>query len=133
MTRFLSSRLLALLFVAAIAAHAADVPGVPEALQGTWALVGFVEEGSAAPAEMLEGARVVFSSNGMVIISPDATEKTEYTISVDTTRSPRAINLTRLEGSFAGQATNGIYELEGTTLRICAALRPGLARPAKFA
>jgi uncharacterized protein (TIGR03067 family) len=115
-----------------LAARAADTASGTNALQGTWALVGIVDDGNAAPPDALEGARAVFSGNRLTLVSPGGDEKTEYTIRVDPTRRPAVIDLIRLEGTFAGQNVNGIYELDGATLRICAPLRPGAARPKQF-
>jgi uncharacterized protein (TIGR03067 family) len=125
-------RILLLFFAVAAFARAAEITADARALQGTWAVAGMLDNGNAAPENSLDGARAVFSGDRMTLISPDGREKTEYTIRVDATRTPATIDLTRSDGTFAGQSSNGIYDLDGRTLRICAPHRPGSARPTRF-
>ena len=58
----------------------------------------------------------------------------EYVVKVDTTNSPKAIDLTAAEGPLKGRTIPCIYQVNGNELRIC---NPGLdfdkPRPTGFA
>jgi uncharacterized protein (TIGR03067 family) len=97
-------------------------------LQGKWRVERIEENGTAEPAE--EAARFTITVKGtrMIVEMAGRTENTEFTIDPD--KSPKEIDLTPQYGDDKGKVFRGIYDLEGDTLRICAA--PSSARPTKF-
>ena len=113
--------------------RAENLGNTVESLEGTWELTGVVDNGTIAPADAIKGAKVVFSKELMTLISPDGEDKTEYTIKLEPKKSPKAIDITPMEGTFKGQTGPGIYELDGDTLRLCQPHRPSNSRPTKFA
>ena len=125
--------LLAVLCLISLPVRAENPWKSAETLEGTWELTSVVDSGTIAPTDAINGARVVFYKDLMTLISPDGEEETKYTIKLDPTKSPKAIDIIPSEGMFKGQAGQGIYELNGDTLRICQPHRPSTSRPTKFA
>ncbi len=64
-----------------------------------------------------------------VLFGPQMYSKAKFT--VDRSKTPMAIDYYNTEGGNAGKTQLGIYELNGTTLRLCLAA-PGQERPADF-
>lgn len=114
-------------------ARAENLGKTAESLEGTWELTSVVDNGTTAPSYAIRGAKVVFSKELMILVSPDGEDKTEYTIRLEPKKSPKAIDITPTEGTFKGQAGLGIYEIDGDTLRLCQPHRPSTSRPTKFA
>jgi uncharacterized protein (TIGR03067 family) len=55
----------------------------------------------------------------------------EFTVKLNTSASPKAIDLVARNGPPKGKTAPGIYQLDGDTLRLCLAME-GAERPAKF-
>jgi uncharacterized protein (TIGR03067 family) len=125
--------LLMLLCLLLAPARAEDLGKTAGSLEGTWELTSVVDNGTTAPTDAISGAKVIFSKEGMTLISPDGEDKTEYTIKLDSTKLPKSIDIIPLEGTFKGQTGLGIYETDGEILRICQPHRPSTFRPFKFA
>jgi uncharacterized protein (TIGR03067 family) len=101
-------------------------------LQGTWNLISVLDEGSPAPPEALKGATAVFAGDKMTLVSPDGRDRTEYSVKLDASKTPKTIDLTPLAGSFKDQTNKAIYDLQGDVLRICQPEKPSQPRPAAF-
>lgn len=54
-------------------------------------------------------------------------------ITLDSSRSPKAIDLQVVDGPEKGNLYKGIYVLEGDHYKICRHTKPGQDRPATFA
>ena len=115
-----------------VPARAENIGKTAESLEGTWELTSVVDSGSTAPTDAIRGAKVVFSKDVMTLISPDGEDKSEYTIKLEPKKSPKAIDIIPTVGTFKGQASLGIYEIDGDTLRLCQPHRPSTSRPTKF-
>jgi uncharacterized protein (TIGR03067 family) len=99
-------------------------------LAGTWIGVSATVDGRPLPDMTVNQLRLTLTADRY------KTEKgTEVlfdsTYTVDPSRNPKEINIIGTEGDLAGKAAEGIYSLEGDTLRICHTM-PGKARPSAF-
>src|SRR5262249_32062933 len=90
-------------------------------LQGEWRVVGLEWDGKKDPAYTVMSARWLFHFRGGEITSKGDEGgwegRQQFTLHV--TRSPKAIDITWLEGRAKGQTAAGIYSLEGDLLRLC--------------
>ena len=99
-------------------------------LEGKWACVSAVVDGQQLPKETVGLLRLTLTRDRY------KTEKGsdvlfDSTYTVDTAKTPRQINMIGTEGNLKGKEAQGIYLLEGGTLRICYTM-PGDRRPEKF-
>ena len=84
-------------------------------LEGTWLVVRRTRQGSPVPQRgvttvVIAGDRLQFIVDGMV--------RTEWTITLDVTKTPRVFDRTKV-GKPPGVVLRGIYRLEGDTLTLC--------------
>jgi uncharacterized protein (TIGR03067 family) len=98
-------------------------------LQGTWKVVAGNESGKTLAPARVKGTKMVISGDKMTVHEQDT--KREMTFKLDATKEPRTIDLTIIESKRKGGTSQGIYALEGDTLKIAFAL-PGKARPVNF-
>jgi uncharacterized protein (TIGR03067 family) len=135
MSRFLLCSLLAVLLGSAHSAWGDDPKGDEDKIQGTWQATEGMSEGKAVPKEQLQGMKVVFSGEKMSIFPPGGEGKKtlEYTFRLDPSKKPKAIDATRQDGAGKGKSAQGIYELDGDTLKLCLPSRLEKERPTEFA
>lgn len=100
-------------------------------LQGSWTATKAERDGKAV--DDVVGNRLVFTGNRFQIQSKDGNALYAGTFRVNPSAKPAAIDFEHTEGVFKGKTWEGIYVLEGDTLRICDNA-PDLAkdRPAAF-
>ena|SRR5689334_7681903 len=101
-----------------------------DALVGTWNCVSATVDGKPLPQETVRLLRLTLTSDRY------KTEKGsevlfDSTYSVDDKTKPKQINMIGTEGALRGKEAQGIYSLEGDTLRICYTM-PGEQRPTNF-
>ena len=96
-------------------------------LQGTWQLVSVETEGKAPPAEVIKTIRVVISGSKHTVHVGDQTPAKDIPFTIDPTKTPKETTDTLPDGT----TIQGIYELDGDTLKSCVA-PPGKDRPTKF-
>jgi uncharacterized protein (TIGR03067 family) len=100
-----------------------------DCLQGSWRVMALKVEGQAMPAEMLARAAIVikgkrFTSSGMGAVY-------KGTLELDTTASPRRLDMKFDAGPERGAVNRGIYQLRGDTWKICLSTCGG-GRPSDF-
>jgi uncharacterized protein (TIGR03067 family) len=99
-------------------------------LEGEWAMIAAQRDGTVPPRIVMRGARRSARGNeSTVIMQGRIYMKSTYTL--DPSKSPKEIDYDVLEGEFRGQKQQGIYAIEGNTVRFCFA-SPGQPRPTDF-
>ena len=107
-------------------------PKGPDKVEGTWAIVQGYEGGKPVPKERIRDNRVIISRDTIRILDKDKKQTWLVRYKLDPAQDPKAIAMTVAEGEGKGQSAEGIYHLEGNTLKLCYAL-PGHPRPKTFA
>ena len=106
------------------AAHAqkVDVKSDLDKLQGSWAMVLFFANGEELPADLVKTGEVLIDDNEY---RPKlgATVETA-TVRLDSSKSPKQIDITYTTGFLKGNTTRGIYKLDGDTWTICRGITP---------
>jgi len=102
-----------------------------KALDGAWEFVTWIRDGKEV--EPLKEGKHISTFHGESF-SAKVGDKIlgKATIKVDSTRTPKTIDFTPLEGPNKGKTAHGIYEVKADELRICNA-QPGRDRPTEFA
>jgi uncharacterized protein (TIGR03067 family) len=99
-------------------------------LIGTWIGLSATVDGRALPETTVHQLRLALTTDRY------KTEKGgevlfDSTYTVDSSKSPKEINMIGTEGDLAGKTAEGIYLLEGDTLQVCYTM-PGKPRPNAF-
>lgn len=100
------------------------------AILGAWKIDKFDTGGGPGgpPQEALDKMRLVFKKDGKVTMAGGPSgEDMEGEFKMDPAAKPKSIDL-----SMMGKTANGIYELDGDTLKLCIAEPPGSARPTEM-
>ena len=99
-------------------------------LEGEWSMVSGEIDRQPLPAEYVKGAkRTARDGETTVMIGGRLFMKARYT--VDSGKSPKAIDYAMTDGPTKGKTQLGIYELDGDTVKFCFAA-PGKERPKEF-
>jgi uncharacterized protein (TIGR03067 family) len=98
-----------------------------EKLQGAWRIDSSWRDGVPEP-EAARGVTILFRGDKFIVVDKDGNRQ-EETIRLMPDRTPKAIDCWSKGG---GQASPGIYELEGDTFRWCSPLGSPKVRPAGF-
>ena len=113
---------LAAVLLTASLATAADKPGhelVP--FQGTWAVQAITKNGVAVPDDQAQRLVLVVKDNTRVVKDGDEV-KSKATFTVDSSKTPKQMDITVSDGPLAGKTLRGIYELKDDTLTVCLTL-----------
>ncbi len=104
-----------------------------EQLRGTWYTVAVESHGMKVPTERIlaKDVRLVVTGDQWILKEMQGDPDKEFTVRLDPTQNPRAINIVHKTGENKGKTSLGIYELDRSTLRVCLA-EPGDPRPTKF-
>lgn len=99
-------------------------------LEGEWSMLAGQRDGTIPPRFVVNGARRTARGNeSTVIMQGRVYMKSRYT--VDPSKNPKTIDYDVLEGEYRGQKQQGIYAIEGNTVKFCFAA-PGRPRPTDF-
>lgn len=88
-----------------------------EKIQGTWTAVSAEADGKKLPPREVEGVTVVVTAD-KIIFNPKE-ENRAATYKLDSTKAPKVIELTPLDGPVKGKPQRAIYELNGDQLKLC--------------
>ncbi len=133
MSRLFLCSMLAVVLGSNEPARGDDAKSDKNQLQGTWQVTAGVSDGKPIPKDQLERMKIVFAGEKMSLFPPDGKKALESTFVVDSSKEPKAIDTTRAEGGARGKTANGIYELDGDTLKLCLPVRLDKERPTAFA
>jgi uncharacterized protein (TIGR03067 family) len=102
-----------------------------ELLLGTWEVTASVINGESAPADELLNMVIVFTPDLLKTRTLKGTDRQKYKL--DPARTPKEIDLNSPDPDAPAEVTHfeGIYDLNGDSLRICLA-KPGTPRPGQF-
>jgi uncharacterized protein (TIGR03067 family) len=120
-----------LLHPPALPARADDAAADLKAMQGAWQLVEVATPDGPVPADELKGAKVTIKDDKLTLEGLNPTKK-EFSVKLDPSQKPKAIDLTALNDAFKGKTTQGIYSLDGDTLKVCMGNKDTKARPKEF-
>ena len=102
-----------------------------ERLQGTWKVVRAEANGKTAPAEIVERDSGTYTFEGdKLTIRERGTKRGVAQVFLDSGKRPKTIDMKDLEGQENRRTIHAIYEVRGTTLRICLGTRG--ERPGEF-
>lgn len=111
----------------------------PKRLQGQWQVTGLVIDGrdvssATQPARALDGFKLVIEGSRFTyfMIVNGKEHQIDLDVATDVAKTPHVLDAKLLGGAFKGKVCQGIYELEGDTLRLCLPDKPGTKRPAKL-
>jgi uncharacterized protein (TIGR03067 family) len=125
-----------LLFVTVACLIAADSPKEDvkkelESLKATWAFASFEANGQKAPDEVIKDFKL--SVTGSDLTFKVGAEVKIVIKQLDGSTNPRIIDLEFKEGAQKGDVLEGIYHVEGDTLKICLHATPNInQRPTEF-
>jgi len=99
-------------------------------LAGVWSCESAVNDGKPIAEATVQKLRLTLTKEGY------KTERGEdvlfdSTYTIDATKEPKQINMIGTEGENKGKPAQGIYSLDGDTLKICYTM-PGKDRPTEF-
>jgi len=120
-------------FTALIAVAAgANATDAKKDLQGVWQAVDAECGGTPSTVEQINELQIVIDGNKFEIKPNGENRKTTYKL--DTSKSPKTIDLTVADGPNKGQVALGIYALEGGQLEMCINLfgKDRTQRPTEF-
>jgi uncharacterized protein (TIGR03067 family) len=112
-------------------AAAQDAKKEQALLQGKWKAVKLEIEGKEIAANELAELKISVEGD-QFIGKKGAGDPEKNQMKLDPAKKPKAIDLTPLSGPSEGMTLQGIYTLDGDTLKMCLAL-PGANRPDAFA
>jgi uncharacterized protein (TIGR03067 family) len=102
-----------------------------EKLAGVWVGVSGANDGKALAEETVQKLRLTLTKDGGYKTERGKQVLFDSTYKLDAGKKPKHIDLIGTEGENKGKAAQGIYVLEGDTLKICYTM-PGKERPREF-
>jgi uncharacterized protein (TIGR03067 family) len=99
-------------------------------LEGVWDRTYMEYRGEVWPQEKIEGWTAMYEGDRLTLRIHGKVYR-ESIVTLDPSRSPRAMNSWDLDGPAADQTVLGIYEFDGDTVKVCFAL-PCNKRPTEF-
>jgi uncharacterized protein (TIGR03067 family) len=103
--------------VVAVANADDDVKKDIKQMQGKWQAVGVQAQGKEAPKEQVKKFRIVIMGNEITFNPDSGNRKSQF--KVIPIKSPKAMDMTPLDGPMKGKTIRGIYSLEDGLLKIC--------------
>jgi uncharacterized protein (TIGR03067 family) len=101
-----------------------------DSLEGQWSCVSAIVNGKPLSDSKVSRLRLTLTRERYK--TEESSEVLfDSTYSIDRTTTPKQITMIGTEGDLAGKEAQGIYAIDGETLRICYTM-PGHARPKAF-
>jgi RNA polymerase sigma factor (sigma-70 family) len=98
--------------------------------QGTWDVTGYERNGEKFPV-----IAITFTGDKMMryaAAGAPVPSRPEWTIKLDPSKKPKAVDATVLTGRLKGKTRLGIYQIEGDELKLCLARPDVKERPTEF-
>ena len=105
-------------FTAVIAVAADKSASDAKDLQGTWQAVDLEANGEKSPADQVKELQIVIKADEIFAVKPHG-EDPRNKFKLDSSRTPKTIDLTPLDGPRKGGIVAGIYSLQNGQLRLC--------------
>ncbi len=99
-------------------------------LEGTWRVLSAEADGTPIPAREFRDLQLTFKDGKFTARRGDE-EPQEGTYTLDPSRNPKQMDVTRTNGPARGQKQLAVYSLNGNILKICSC-ETGSERPAGF-
>ena len=118
----MSSRVLCIftvcLFVAGIAAAGDKSANDAKDLQGVWQAVDLEANGEKSPADQVKELKIVFKGDEVFVVKPSG-EDPKNKFKLDSSKTPKTIDVIPIDGSDKGTIHAGIYSLKKGRLTLC--------------
>jgi uncharacterized protein (TIGR03067 family) len=98
-------------------------------MQGAWKIAAVEADGNSVPSESLESLSLTITGNSYLFVNND--EKFHGTLTLDSSKQPKQMDIHPTDGPDAGQTMLGIYETGPGALKICYG-QVGKPRPDAF-
>ncbi len=105
-----------------------------EKFQGTWTVVSAELNGEKLDEAITKGLKFIVKGDKFDVEGPEEVKK-EYakgTFKMEAGTTPKTIDIKVGEGDMKGETKEGIYELDGDNMKLCAKM-VGKDRPSEFA
>jgi uncharacterized protein (TIGR03067 family) len=112
-----------------LGSQAGDAKDDLKALQGTWDLVYFEQDGKEVK---LQGETKTVITGDKFVVKRGDTVIAGGIFKLDPSKKPKAVDTTYTEGPDKGKTFKGIYQLDGDMEKFCRAGSPEDARPTEF-
>jgi uncharacterized protein (TIGR03067 family) len=104
-------------------------------LQGTWRVASAERDGMPPPEDEIKKITVTIKGDKLTARRTENAEKPEEKVyemsfTIDPSQKPKWIDVTYMDGERKGESSQGVYELNGDTLKIC--MSRGNTRPNDF-
>jgi uncharacterized protein (TIGR03067 family) len=99
-------------------------------MEGTWSPASAELAGVKLPEEAVKAMKLILKGNEYTVLIGE--KKDQGTVKLDTSKMPRAMDVTGTQGPNQGKTYRAIYEITKDGLKICYDLS-GKDRPAEFA
>jgi uncharacterized protein (TIGR03067 family) len=101
-------------------------------LQGGWNVVAMEDDGVKAPSKVLTGMRWAFDGSEMRFADPCEELHSKSSVKLDSSKTPKHINIVILEGPMKGKTMVGIFKFDKDRLVVCAGGTDTAERPTEF-
>jgi uncharacterized protein (TIGR03067 family) len=123
----------ALLMIAATTLAAPDTPAEDakkelSRLEGAWVATTFEVQGTQLPADAVKEVKLVCSGEKYTFMGSNGDEE-KGTLKLDPAKKPKTLDIQITSGNDQGKLQLAIYELDGDTFKICAAIAGEKERP----
>jgi uncharacterized protein (TIGR03067 family) len=102
-----------------------------DSFKGKWSAVSMSVNGQALPEDVIKSLKMTFDDKSYTLTTGDTTNE-EGSYTVDTSKSPKTIDLDIKKGDDAGKQQLGLFKIEGSKLTFLFGLPGSNERPKSF-